>query len=121
MKDNDVRSIIATERQRFVHYVRSLIRETAEMDAEDVVHDVIISILERADLVRPDFLLAYIFRSLRRSTNGFSSPTPESAFLQRAHAERFRSFPARRMATGRKARPEIDLLARSYRQVKEGV
>ena len=65
MKDDDVRTLIDKERERFVRYVRSLVRETAQMDAEDIVHDVLISILERADLTRPDFLLAYVFRSLR--------------------------------------------------------
>lgn len=65
MKDRDVRSFIESERQRFIHYVRSLLKETAEMDAEDVVHDVLIKILERADLPAPDFLAAYIYRSLK--------------------------------------------------------
>ncbi len=35
------------------------------MDAEDVVHDVLVSVLERADLPAPDFMVAYVFRSLR--------------------------------------------------------
>jgi RNA polymerase sigma factor (sigma-70 family) len=65
MKDRDVRSIIAGERRRFVQYVRSLVKETAGIDAEDVVHDVLISVLERPDPPAPDYLVAYIFRSLK--------------------------------------------------------
>ncbi len=65
MKDLYVRSFVESERQRFIYYVRSLLKGTAEMDAEDVVHDVLIKILERADLPAPDFLAAYIYRSLR--------------------------------------------------------
>ena len=65
MKDRDVRSIITSERRRFVQYVRSLVKETADIDAEDIVHDVFISILERSDLPAPDYLAAYIFRSLK--------------------------------------------------------
>ena len=65
MKDGYVRSFIADERQELIRYVRSLLRETAEMDAEDVVHDVLVSILERADRPAPDYLAAYIYRSLK--------------------------------------------------------
>ncbi len=65
MKDGYVRSFIADERQGLIRYVRSLLRETAEMDAEDVVHDVLVSILERADRPAPDYLAAYIYRSLK--------------------------------------------------------
>ena len=65
MKDRDVRSFIASERLRFVNYARSLVRGTADMDAEDIVHDVLIKILDRADLPAPEQLAAYIYRSLR--------------------------------------------------------
>ncbi|MCZ6852622.1 MAG: RNA polymerase sigma factor [Gammaproteobacteria bacterium] len=65
MKDRDVRSFVASERQRFINYVRSLVRETAEMDAEDIVHDVLVNVLERADLPASDYLTAYVFRSLK--------------------------------------------------------
>ena len=65
MKDGYVRSFIADERQKLIRYVRSLLRETAEMDAEDVVHDVLVSILERTDRPAPDYLAAYIYRSLK--------------------------------------------------------
>ena len=64
--DPDFRSFIKSERQRFIHYVRSLLRETAEMDAEDVVHDVLVKMLERTDSTVPlENLGGYIYRSLR--------------------------------------------------------
>ena len=41
MNDLDFRSFVRSERQRLIRYVRSLLQETAELDAEDVVHDVL--------------------------------------------------------------------------------
>ena len=66
MKDGDFRSFIENERQKCIHYVRSLLTETAEMDAEDVVHDVLAKILEKADRAPSlDHLAAYVYRSLK--------------------------------------------------------
>ncbi len=67
MKDDpDFGSFIKSERQRFIRYVRSLLRETADMDAEDVVHDVLVKILEKADSTPPlENLGAYVYRSLK--------------------------------------------------------
>lgn len=66
MTDPDFRSFLMSERKKFVHYVRSLVKETAELEAEDIVHDVLIKMLERADLIAPmEFSPAYIYRSLR--------------------------------------------------------
>lgn len=66
MKDADFRTFIKNERQKLVFYVRSLLRETAEMDAEDIVHDVVAKILERADVTASlEHLAAYVYRALR--------------------------------------------------------
>ena len=66
MTDPNLRSFIKSERQRLVYYVRSLLTETADMDAEDVVHDVLAKILERADPTTPlENLAAYVYRSLK--------------------------------------------------------
>lgn len=66
MKDYDLRSFLAVERERLVRYVRSLLREAAEMDAEDVVHDVVIKLLERPETATPlDEWGAYVLRALR--------------------------------------------------------
>ena len=65
MKEWDVRSFVESERQRFVHYARSLVRNRTEMDAEDIVHDVLVKVLERADVTTPENLAAYVFRSVK--------------------------------------------------------
>ncbi len=61
-----MRSLITRERQRFIHYARSLLRETAEMEAEDVVQDVLLRMLERTESTATvENMTAYIYRSLR--------------------------------------------------------
>jgi len=65
MTDWDVFSFVKGERQKLVNYVRSLVRDTADMDAEDVVQDVLLRILERTDMTTPENLAAYLYRSLR--------------------------------------------------------
>lgn len=66
MRDSSLHTFIKSERQRLVAYVRSLLQETAAMDAEDIVHDVLVRILEKADLLVPaDNMGAYIYRSLK--------------------------------------------------------
>ena len=66
MKDTYLHSFIKSERRKLILYVRSLLQETAAMDAEDIVHDVLVKILEKADLLVPaDNLGAYIYRSLK--------------------------------------------------------
>ncbi len=56
----------ARERDRLVGYVRSMISDAAERDAEDVVQDVIERMFERDDLADPIVdLTGYVFRSLR--------------------------------------------------------
>lgn len=66
MKDADFRTFIKTERHKLVRYVRSMLRESADMDAEDIVHDVLARILEKADLTASlEHLAAYVYRALR--------------------------------------------------------
>jgi len=66
MKDARLHSFIKNERQRFISYVRSLLKGSATADAEDIVHDVLLKILEKADLIVPaDNLMAYVYRSLK--------------------------------------------------------
>ena len=65
MKVWDVRSYIESERHRLVDYARYLVRDRAEMDAEDIVHDVLVKVLERADVTAPENLAAYVFRSVK--------------------------------------------------------
>ncbi len=66
MKRSDLAAFFAAEQKKLVGYVRSLLRETAEMDAEDIVQDVLVNLLERADLSLPlEHLAAYVYRSLK--------------------------------------------------------
>ena len=72
IKGLDLRSFIKSERQRFINYVRSLLRETAEMDAEDVVQDVLLRMLERPDSTATlENMTAYVYRSLRNRVIDF--------------------------------------------------
>lgn len=64
MSKRQIRSYLSQERGRFVGYVRSLLRD-ASIDPEDVVQDVVLKLLERADSPAPEFLAAYTYRSLR--------------------------------------------------------
>ncbi len=51
---------------RLVRYVRRLIADAADRDAEDVVQDVMLSIFDKADVTIPiENLAAYVYRSLR--------------------------------------------------------
>ena len=66
MDNLEFRSFVSGERLKLVRYVRTLLRETAELDAEDVVHDVLLKIGEKTDLMLPlEDLAAYTYRSLR--------------------------------------------------------
>ena len=58
--------VIARERKKLVRYVRSLLRETADMDTEDLFQDVLLKVLERVGSpVNIENTIAYIYRSLR--------------------------------------------------------
>jgi RNA polymerase sigma factor (sigma-70 family) len=51
---------------RLVRYVRRLIDDAANRDAEDIVQDVMLSIFDKADVTIPiENLAAYVYRSLR--------------------------------------------------------
>jgi RNA polymerase sigma factor (sigma-70 family) len=51
---------------RLVRYVRRMIDDAADRDAEDIVQDVMLSIFDKADLTVPiENLAAYVYRSLR--------------------------------------------------------
>lgn len=55
-----------TEYKKLIRYVQRLIDETAERDAEDIVQDVILNILDGIDVGRSiENLSAYIYQSLR--------------------------------------------------------
>lgn len=66
MKDQAFLSFIQRERQRLINYVKSLLIETSELDAEDIVHDVLVKLIERPNSTASlDNVAAYVYRSLR--------------------------------------------------------
>ena len=66
MNDSDTQAYLEGERPGFVRFVRSLFgSDQAELDPEDVVQDVLLSLLERGDQPAPEYLAAYLYRSLR--------------------------------------------------------
>jgi RNA polymerase sigma factor (sigma-70 family) len=55
-----------SEKGRILHYIRSNIRDAADRDAEDILQDVMLYILESADPAKPiENISAYIYRSIR--------------------------------------------------------
>jgi RNA polymerase sigma factor (sigma-70 family) len=61
-----IADFIGTEWHRLVGYVRAWIADTAELDAEDVVQDVLERMFEKSDVTEPIAdLSAYLYRSLR--------------------------------------------------------
>jgi RNA polymerase sigma factor (sigma-70 family) len=72
MQHSQLGELIGREYQKMVNYVRGLVASAAEMDAEDFVQDVLVSILERADPELPlENLAAYVYRSLRNRVIDF--------------------------------------------------
>lgn len=53
------------EQKKLVNYVHRLIQNTSEMDAEDVVQDVMLNLFDTADITAPiENLSAYVYRSI---------------------------------------------------------
>lgn len=53
------------EKARLVRYVRRLLRDSAELDGEDIVQDVMASLFDRADITAPvENLSTFVYRSL---------------------------------------------------------
>ena len=66
MRDLNLISFIRRERGRLVEYARSLRLDLAEMDAEDLVHDVLVKLIERPEATLSlENLAGYVYRSLR--------------------------------------------------------
>ncbi|MEN8207612.1 MAG: sigma-70 family RNA polymerase sigma factor [Candidatus Fermentibacteria bacterium] len=68
---------------RLVNYVRGMIDDSAHRSSEDIVQDVILSILDRPDLIAPiSDLSAYVFRALRnRIIDYYRNPDKEPVSL----------------------------------------
>ena len=63
---DDLRSFLQQERRKLIKYVRSLISETAPLEAEDIVQDVLLKMVARRNDLPPlENVGAYTYRSLR--------------------------------------------------------
>lgn len=70
---------------RLVNYVKGMIDDTAHRSSEDIVQDVMLSILDRPDIMAPIAdLSSYVFRGLRnRIIDHYRSPKGETVSLDR--------------------------------------
>jgi RNA polymerase sigma factor (sigma-70 family) len=65
-RKNRIAEFFRSERSRLVNYARRLIADAADRDAEDLVQDVMLGILEGPDLAAPiQNLAAYIYVAVR--------------------------------------------------------
>jgi RNA polymerase sigma factor (sigma-70 family) len=65
-KQKSLTDFLFVEQNRLVGYVKKLIDDTAERDGEDIVQDVILSVLSRDDEMDPiEDLSSFIYRSIR--------------------------------------------------------
>jgi RNA polymerase sigma factor (sigma-70 family) len=72
MEHEQLGTLIRREYRRMVNYIRARVHSVSEMDAEDFVQDVLVSVLERADPALPlENLAAYVYRSLRNRVIDF--------------------------------------------------
>jgi len=79
---------------RLVSYVKGMIDDSARRSGEDIVQDVMLSILESQDIVAPIAdLSAYIFRSLRnRIIDHYRSPEKETVSLDMENEDSLNLF-----------------------------
>ncbi len=70
-----------TENQRLVRYVRGLIDDAADQDAEDIVQEVAFHLFEKGDIGRPiEHLAAYVYQALRnRVIDTFRRTKPDAS------------------------------------------
>ncbi len=88
MSRSEFAGFLEAENHRLIRYVRSRLQETAELDAEDVVQDVLARVLERADITLPfEELAAYIYRSLHNRIIDFFRTRKNTLPLQGGNRE----------------------------------
>ncbi|MEM7097821.1 MAG: sigma-70 family RNA polymerase sigma factor [Pseudomonadota bacterium] len=81
MSKGQIRTFLSRERSRLLSYTRALLWD-ASVDAEDVVHDVLLKLLERPDSPAPDFLAAYTYRSLKNRVTDIARTSKESISIE---------------------------------------
>ena len=65
-QQEDLIEIIAKEKNKFLHYIRRRIKDISDVDAEDIVADVVFNVYNKIDIQHHiENLLAYMYRSLK--------------------------------------------------------
>jgi RNA polymerase sigma factor (sigma-70 family) len=63
---NQIKEFISLERKHLLLFIRGLIRDTAERDAEDIFQDVVFHLFEKGDISEPiEHIGAYVYRAIR--------------------------------------------------------
>jgi RNA polymerase sigma factor (sigma-70 family) len=71
------------EHSRLVRYVRRLIDDAADREAEDIVQDVMLGIFDRADITIPiENLSAYVYRAIRNKVIDIFRKKKDEILLQ---------------------------------------
>lgn len=78
---HQIRQFFSTEYRTMVAFVRSLIDDAAERDAEDIVQDVAFHLFEKGDIGAPiEHLGAYVYQALRnRVVDSFGRKKPDAS------------------------------------------
>jgi RNA polymerase sigma factor (sigma-70 family) len=72
MSNDRLGELVRREYRKMVNYIRARVSSVAEMDAEDFVQEVLVSVLESADPTLPlENLAAYVYRALRNRVIDF--------------------------------------------------
>lgn len=65
-QEKDVVEIIVKERKNFLQYIRRRIKNISDMDAEDIVADVVFNVYNKVDIQHHiENILAYMYRSIK--------------------------------------------------------
>ncbi len=82
-----INEFFRTEYSRWVRFVRRLIDDAADRDAEDIVQDVMLGLFDKADVTAPiENLSAYIYRALRnRVTDMFRRKRDAGSLFELVH------------------------------------
>jgi RNA polymerase sigma factor (sigma-70 family) len=76
---NQIKEFLANEQKQLVLFVRGLIKDAADRDAEDIIQDVVFHLFEKGDISEPiEHIGAYIYRALRnRVVDTFRKKRPD--------------------------------------------
>jgi RNA polymerase sigma factor (sigma-70 family) len=78
---DQIREFLVHEQKQLTLFVRGLIKDTADRDAEDIIQDVVYNLFEKGDISEPiEHLGAYIYRALRnRVIDTFRKRKPDTS------------------------------------------